>query len=576
MPTLLCPRCQRANPTEAAYCHFDGAELRSGTGGFKGGEMGRDFVFPSGRRCHTFDELAKVCCEEWNAARNLLKQGSIRQFMAGVGRMDLALAADRAAAHADPDLGLDQFIGQLPIRDGQGPKLDIHPRRLKIGPMRVGESQQISLSVGNLGTGLLHGSLQIEGEDWIRLAKDIGTTIPIKTGKQQEITFTIDTFGLPAGGKFSAKLTVLTNGGVVEVPVALELQAVAFAHAGLDGAASPRELAQKFKDAPKQAAAVLESGEVQKWFAANGWRYPVQGPPAKGMAGVQQFFEGLGVSKPPPLEVSDQEVLMICRPGQTVRGHVMLRTAAKKWVYARVESDSPWLSVENPDVGGAQQAMIEFEANAAGLAGGRTSTATMTMVANGGQRFTIAVRLEVRAAAVSLSGALARCLVQGLLTGFLLRLLLSLPDLYARGWTRFGAWLSEAPEHYVRDFTLATAWLGLPIGALMLWRRSPLGHVFKLVDVVTGLIAGGVTGLLAGATVGCVLEILDVYTWRVVPLNWPGAAIVGWTLMGLALGFLASVFGGWGRGLLNRLAQPLAWLFRGLGMRGLERLLVAE
>ena len=28
----VCPRCQRANPSEAAFCHFDGADLRHTNG----------------------------------------------------------------------------------------------------------------------------------------------------------------------------------------------------------------------------------------------------------------------------------------------------------------------------------------------------------------------------------------------------------------------------------------------------------------------------------------------------------------------------------------------------------------
>jgi hypothetical protein len=562
------------------FCHFDGAELRAVNGMARGADLGREFVFPSGRRCRTFDELASGCAEEWNAARNMLKQGSLRQFMAGIGRMDLALAADRAAAAADPDLGLDQFISQLPMRDGHGPRLDIEPRRFKIGPLRVGESRQVKLQVINQGMGLLHGSLQIEGDDWIRLAQDIGATVPIKTGKQQVILFNIDTFGLPAGGKFAAKLTVITNGGVVEVPVVLELQAIAFPHAPLNGAASPRELAEKIKELPKQAVPLLEAGEVQKWFTANGWRYPVQGSPARGMAGIQQLFEGMGVSKPPPVTLSDSEVLMICREGQSVRGHVTLKTSVKKWVYGRVESDSPWLTTENPDVGGAQQASIDFEADSSGLAGGRTHEGKLTVTANGGQRLTVTVRLEVRAARLSGSRSFARCLLVCGLAALLLRLLLSLPDVFARGPLQFGAWLAPgSPDHpatFVRDFTLATAWLGIPFGAILLWRRSPSPHVLVLFDVLAGMIVGGVTGLLAGATLGCALEILEKHAAAALHVRFPGSAILGWTIAGLALGFLCSWLGGFGRSFVDALGRPLAWLCQRLGLSGLGALLAGE
>jgi hypothetical protein len=591
------------------FCHFDGAELRAvGTALNRvGGDLGREFVFPSGRRCRTYDELARGCSEEWNAARNMLKQGSLRQFMAGIGRMDLALAADRAASQADPDLGLDQFIAQFPVRNGHGPKLDLEPRRFKIGPVKVGQSVQVKLSILNQGTGLLHGTLQVEGDDWIRLAQDVGTTVPIKTGKQQAILFNIDTFGLPAGGKFAAKLTVITNGGAVEVPVALELQATPFAYPPLEGAANPRDLAQKIKMSPKAAIALLEGGEVQRWFAANGWRYPVQGPAAKGMAGVQQFFEGMGVSKPPNITVSDQEVLMICRAGQTVSGHVTLKTDAKKWVYARVESDSPWLTVDSPDIGGAQQATIDFQASAAGLVGGKTADARLTILANGGQRFTVTVRLDVRAARISFNRAVVRSILTGALAGLLLRFLLSLPHvagtmlvqlaiwlspdtglgrlletgqgpgLVRQSWRQFGAWVVGAiPDHYGRDYALGMALLGMLVGAVVLFRRTSLRHMFVVFDVLAGVIAGGVTGLVAGATLSSLLQILDAAMWGA---EWPNpafSAILGWTVIGLGFGLLTNALGPWGRNVIARIGQPLGRLFRGIGLGGFAELLAGE
>lgn len=57
----------------------------------------------------------------------------------------------------------------------------------------------------------------------------------------------------------------------------------------------------------KAAVTLLESGEVLRWFGSNNWNYPVQGPPIKGLAGVQQFFEAMGLSKPPALHLSQSE-----------------------------------------------------------------------------------------------------------------------------------------------------------------------------------------------------------------------------------------------------------------------------
>src|SRR5438270_6045140 len=106
MPPLVCPRCQHTNPEIAVFCYFDGAELRPHSGGQAFGRLARPFAFPSGRRCETFDDLAKACQDEWPAARDLLRQGTFRQFFAAAGRADLAKAAAEAMAQGDADIGL--------------------------------------------------------------------------------------------------------------------------------------------------------------------------------------------------------------------------------------------------------------------------------------------------------------------------------------------------------------------------------------------------------------------------------------------------------------------------------------
>src|SRR5260370_32255703 len=134
---LACPRCQRTNPKEAVFCHCDGAELRpvQGREETQSPRLPHDFVFPSGKRCHSFDELARACQEEWNAARDLLKQGAFRQFLASVGRLDLAQAAQEAKSQTDPDIALDTFIGALPAKLEARPRLDLNPRRLNLGTL---------------------------------------------------------------------------------------------------------------------------------------------------------------------------------------------------------------------------------------------------------------------------------------------------------------------------------------------------------------------------------------------------------------------------------------------------------
>jgi hypothetical protein len=566
---IFCPRCQRANPDEAGFCYYDGISLRDGASATT--ELGRDFVFPSGRRCRSFDELVQGCSAEWNSARAMLRQGSLRQFLASVGRMDLASMADRMAAHQDPDLGLDEFLAKLPTRDGTVPKLDITPRRLHLGKLQVGDSRDVTLTVANQGSRLLHGTLKIEGENWVRFGdSEDGHTSTIKTGKTQAVKVHVNTAGLPAGQRYSATLTIITSGGAAEVPVLFDLAPHPFKVPPLDGSTSPRELAGKMKEIPKQVAGLIEDGTIERWFAANGWRYPIQGTPAKGIAGVQQFFEGLGLSKPPPLVLEPAEIILPCHVGETVRGQVTLLTTVKKWVFARVDADVPWLIPQEADVAGAQRVPITFTIQTRGLPGGQEVNGNLLLNANGNQKLKVPVKLQLEAAKDTMLQHVLRLLLIGGLTGFLVRLALLPPDLFARGF------LADPPKDYVRSFTLALGWIGFLIGALLMARR----RLWR--DIPAGLIVGGVTGLALSATLACGIALLDGLPsrmWQLLtgggtwPFGWTVSAFLGWSLLGAAAALLAQALGQAGRSLVSLLRQGYVTVARWLRLGPVERFL---
>src|SRR5262245_25358490 len=340
MPPLVCPRCKNTNPDTASFCYFDGEALRAGQAG-AGNRLATEFVFPSGRRCHTFAELAQGCQEEWAVARELLRKGVFQHFFTGGGRLDLARAAVEAMRQTDPNIGLANLLGALPGNRGGGPRLDLNPRRLHLGHVLAGETRQVELTVRNQGQGVLSGTISIaEGSEWLRVGGGNGQC-ELKTPREQQVSLQVDTRGLPASQTYGAKLTVVTNGGVVEVPVRMDLAAHPFPRAPFQGARAPRELAERMRTQPKAAVPMLEGGEIARWFASNGWNYPVRGTPARGVAGVQQFFECMGLSKPPVVQLSQAEVRLSCKSAGPVRSEVTLHTAARKWVYANVESDSP-------------------------------------------------------------------------------------------------------------------------------------------------------------------------------------------------------------------------------------------
>jgi hypothetical protein len=551
---LVCPRCQRANPAEAAYCHFDGAELRAGPGlneAARRTRLPQEFIFPSGRRCHSFDELIEACQAEWEAASALLRQGAFRQFLVSAGRLDLARAAQEASSQPDPDIGLEAFLHSLPVTSEHRPRLDLNPRRVNLGTLHVGDTRQVRLVVVNQGSGLLHGTLAVaEGNTWLRLgeAKGQGECL-IKTSHEQTITLRVDTGGLSAPHRYAAKLTVITNGGIVEVPVRLDLAVRPFPLLPFQGAGSPRDMAERMRTQPRLAVPYLENGDVARWFAANGWSYPVLGPTARGVAAVQQFFEGMGLSKSPVVGLVLSEVYLHGPSEQPAEGQIILRTEARKWIYARAESDASWLRVVTPSVSGPQQAVIALEADPTGLKEpDQVHDASVRITANANQTLVARVRYQIKTPVRPQVEARPRPFVIGALTAAALRLLLALPaDLYARVLRgeagAFRSWLepATADPSFVRHFIVATSWLGAVAGGLWLWKGGK-----RRTDAVAGLLAGGAFGLAASATLACLMPAVDLlprWLWQEI------ARLLGWTSLAGPAWLWAPLWIAWNVGL---------------------------
>jgi len=598
MAAVLCPRCQRANPNEAAYCHFDGNALRTIVGPSRAPNAAfpHEFVFPSTRRCRNFDELVQGCQYEWEDARELLHQGRFAQFLASIGRMDLAHTAQEAQGQADPDIGLHNFVAGLPAVQVQGPRLELNPRRLTFGPLKPGENRQVRLTVSNGGKGLLQGKVSVaEGGKWLKLEQPNGDQqCAIKTAREQPITVRVETRELTGPQTYSARLTVITNGGIAEVPIRLDVSAVPFPRPPFAGAATPRELAERMRSQPKAAVPLLESGDVARWFAANGWSYPVEGPPAKGVAAVQQFFEGMGLSKPPPLQLSESEVQLRCQTPEVVRGQVTLGTSVKKWVYALADSDVPWLRVTTPTVSGPQQAVISFEVDSTLIDAGKLHETMLRILANAGQKLAVRIRVDVHHPQEPFTRKLLKPFLAGLLLAMFYRFLLAIPaDLIARVWAAapnaaippgsFSAWLEPPPTDsgYVKYFVLTTWWIGALLGGVALWKRGQ-----RVTDALCGIVAGAVAGLLGSASLACLLPSLDwlprtlfkllqpaagtselrnmVWLWT--PL-WIALAVGCWSVAGAVAGSCLQLAGKRGLRLLSRFARPWTWTFDAVGMK---------
>lgn len=559
--------------------------------------MLQEFVFPSGRRCKTFDDLVQGCQYEWEDARQILHKGGFSRYFAQIGRHDLARIAQENQSLPDPDIGLHTFLSQLPASQIQGPRLDLNPRRLMLGGVRPGEQRTILLTVLNQGKGLLQGKVTVsEGGQWLKIAESSSPAASaaglclecsLKTAKSQQIRLHVDARGLTAPQTYSGKLTVITNGGISEVAVRLDVASIPFAQSPFQGAVTPRQIAERMRANPKQAVPLLENGDIAQWFQLNGWAYPVSGPPARGVAAVQQFFESMGLSKPPPLQLSEQEMHFFCTQPDVTAGRVTLRTSAKKWVYAQAESDKPWLHVTTPSVSGPQQVQIAFEIDSTLMDADGLHLGTLSLTANAGQKLSVLVQVNCTRPHEPFTRRLLRPFFVGALLALLLRLLLTGPaDLYARGWGQTTAasgaqapWIYTlgAENHFLKRFILATWWIGILLGAALARRRGGRGA-----DMFCGGVSGAFAGIIFAATLGCLLLVFDAVPgalmsrWTsptsfanapgVWTLLWIASASACWALVGGGTGFLLSGLGQRGLQLLSAAAGPLAWLFRRCGL----------
>lgn len=401
---LTCAKCRRVNPPDAVYCYFDGVVL--GGPGRNGGPVSvstrpfhSPFVFPSGRQCRNFDELALACHEEWAAACSLLQQGVLPGFLAGAGRADLAQAAREAARFPDKDRGLDQLLGKLPTNVLDPPRLRAEPLEVSLGVLQPGKDRQFQLRLHNQGMRLLVGSVSSDDCPWLMLGDSPGAPEKhFQLDHQAAVTVQVRGKQLRAGPKpLEGKLLIETNGGNATVIVRAEVPVKPFPDGVLAGASTPRKVAEKAKAAPKEAAAYFENGAVARWYEANGWQYPVQGPSASGLGAVQQFFEALGLTPPPKVDISERSVGLRGRVGQQLRHVLKVESQEKRPVYAHGKSDQPWLEVGRPQLNG-RVAAIALNIPAVPNKPGQTLTAKVVVQANGNQRFVVPVTLAVEGA----------------------------------------------------------------------------------------------------------------------------------------------------------------------------------
>lgn len=395
--SLVCGQCSRVNPSDAAYCYFDGAALAGRAGGpINAGSapFPNQFVFPNGLSCRNFDQLATACQQHWSAAVDLLKQGYLGSFFGGMGRIDLATAAQEAAKFPDLDRGLDQLLSKIPSQAVQPPKLQAEPSVINLGVIKVGENRTSELHLTNLGMRLLYGTVTSDCK-WLTIGEGAGHPEKmVQFGAEAVIPIQVRGQHLRAGTKpLEGHLTIDSNGGTVSVTFKADVPIVPYEGGLFAGAVTPRQVAEKAKKQPKEAAPSFENGDVAKWYADNGWAYPVQGPIMSSMGSIQQFFEALGVAKAPKVDFNPKKLDLSGGVGKTIETTIEVSTAEKKVVYGWATCDKTWLEIGKTKLSG-KTASIPITINIPKPCPPTLET-TLNVVGNGNQKLAIPLKVAV-------------------------------------------------------------------------------------------------------------------------------------------------------------------------------------
>jgi hypothetical protein len=199
---------------------------------------------------------------------------------------------------------------------------------------------------------------------------------------------------LRAGAKpLLGEIVVDANGGSAVLPVRVKIPVRPFpkgyASDVLAGVCSPRHLAVRAKRNPKEACLLFEEGAVKDWYTSNGWTYPIEQIAGQGVGAVQQFFEALGLTTPPKLEIDTGPMQLRVKAGETVAILMTVRTHEGKPVYARAWSDRDCVAVGPIRAKGAKVQIPLTVLSPA--APGTTVEAQVTVEGNGKQCFVVPI-----------------------------------------------------------------------------------------------------------------------------------------------------------------------------------------
>ena len=164
------------------------------------------YVFPSGEKAQTAEDLARLCDRNWRDARELLHRNSFEPWLrTNLFRSDLAQAASRLSGQPDKDIALEAFTHILdPHLPSATPKLD--QAKLNFGTVKADRHITRQLRITNSAPrGHLSGTITVQPVSrWLAIS-------PASfSGNDMVFTVAVDTTGLAQGSRLAAELVVDT------------------------------------------------------------------------------------------------------------------------------------------------------------------------------------------------------------------------------------------------------------------------------------------------------------------------------------------------------------------------------
>src|SRR5207248_2488493 len=136
----------------------------------------------------------------------------------------------------------------------------------------------VELTIRNHGMRLLHGTISCAQGIWLGTGQGAGVQNKMFTCTD-ELVMPLHIRGKQLrGGKqpLEDQISIESNGGTATVQVRVQVPVTPYPSGVLAGATTPRQIAEKAKAQPREAATLFEKGDVARWYRSNGWEYPVK------------------------------------------------------------------------------------------------------------------------------------------------------------------------------------------------------------------------------------------------------------------------------------------------------------